>query len=122
MIIFIKMRRDQLRPKMRHAIVYVREFCLWDRYWGRTNQLWEHYFFFLLVAFLESICKSSLVPVSSLFIKRRIHSISTPALKIGLKDSKPTGDTLFLKAKDNVTFKKRVLLISNKSNFKLTSS
>lgn len=45
-IIFIKMRRDQLKPKMRHAIVYVREFCLWDRYWGRTNQLWEHYFFF----------------------------------------------------------------------------
>ena len=57
MVIKKKNEKGSTEAEMCHAIVYVREFCLWDCYWGRTSQLWEHYFF-LLVAFLESICKS----------------------------------------------------------------
>ena len=44
-IIFKKDKKGSTEAEMCHAIVYAREFCLWDRYWGRTNLLWEHYFF-----------------------------------------------------------------------------
>ena len=37
--------KGSTEAEMCHEIVYAREFCLSDRYWGRTNQLWERYVF-----------------------------------------------------------------------------
>ena len=123
-IIFKKDKKGSTEAEMCHAIVYAREFCLWDRYWGRTNHLWEHYFFSassIPRKYLQILTGPSFVLTSkvanSFYQYSSSFSFSVPdikgkkvfprnfssfpweihtALQIGLKDNKPTGDTLFL--------------------------